>query len=249
CERFFGDFGRLLAALRDPAGDHSDPVRIASVSSFGRYVLFPVLARTAPSIRYTLRFPTAAEVFGALADGSCDLGFVYLPVTSSRIAASPVWREELVLIAPPGTRALPPRLEAYEDLPFVTYDESEYVFGHWFEAVYRRSPRTLRSAYAFEELEEVVATAASGRGWSIVPDHCVRGAVAVLRHARHRVHNTIYAVTRAGGPDHPARAQLLETLAAVQRRAANRRRSAKPSFSAAPRSSRRYPSNRRVVQE
>src|SRR5438874_3660847 len=43
CERFFGDFGRLAAGLRDPSASPPDPLRIASVSGFGRYVLFPIL--------------------------------------------------------------------------------------------------------------------------------------------------------------------------------------------------------------
>jgi LysR family transcriptional regulator, cyn operon transcriptional activator len=220
CEQFFGEFGRYVAALRDPAGAPLEPVRIASVSSFGRYVLFPVLATMPAGLRYTLRFPTAAEVFAALDDGACDLGFVYLPVTSSRIAATPVWREELVLIAPPRTRGLPRELAAFGGLPFVAYDESEYVFGKWFEAGYGRQPRTLHVAYHFEEVEEVVATVADGRGWSIVPDHCLRGrggqATAVLRHPRRRAHNIVYAVTRAAAPDHPGRTAILEALRATR---------------------------------
>ena len=130
-------------------------------------MLFPLLARG--DLRYSLRFPTADEIFRSLADGTCDLGFVYLPVSSHRIAATPVWREELVMIGPPGTRALPRRLDDLEELVFVTYDESEYVFGKWFERVYGRPPRVLRSELEFEELEEVVSTVAAGRGWVIIP--------------------------------------------------------------------------------
>jgi DNA-binding transcriptional LysR family regulator len=213
CERFFGDFRRLVAALRDPGRAPLEPVRIASVSAFGRYVLFRALART--EIHYSLQFPTAHEIFERLADGSCDLGFVYLPVTSSRIATMPVWQEELVLIAPPATRALPTRVAAFDGVPFVTYDESEYVFGKWFETVYGRQPRSIQGGFHFEELEEVVATVAAGRGWSVVPDLCLakRPGVRVLRHRRRRAHNTIYAVTRAGAPEHPGRDHVLALLA------------------------------------
>lgn len=227
CERFFGEFERYAAALLDPTAPPHQPLRISSVSAFGRYVLFPLLARLPATLRYSLRFPTAAEVFAALEDGTCDLGFVYLPVTSSRIAAAPVWREELVLIAPPKTRAAPRDLAAFEQLPFIAYDESDYVFGKWFEAAYGRQPRTLQTPYHFEELEEVVNTVAAGRGWSIVPDHCLRrlgsGAITV-QHPRRRVRNLVYAVTRAAAPEHPARTQILDAL----REAAAMRTGARP---------------------
>lgn len=221
CERFFGDFGRLAARLRDPAAVPPDPLRIASVSGFGRYVLFPLLQRLPAVQAYALRFPTAEQVFGSLQDGTCDVGFVYLPLVSSRLVTTAVWTEELVLLAPPGgPRRLPRKVDDFTALACVTYDEHEYVFGKWFEAVFGRQPRLLHAACHFEELEEVVATVAAGRGWSIVPDRCAAGAVAdghaaVLRHPRRRVRNRIYAVTRASAGDHPGVARIVEALRAA----------------------------------
>ena len=220
CDRFFADFGRLARTLRDPAAGDAEPLRIASVSGFGRYVLFPLLSQRS-ELRYSLRFPTAHEVIGSLTAGACELGFVYLPLVSRRIASLPVWREELVLIAPRGARRprLPRELEAFESIPFVTYDESEYVFGKWFEAIYGAQPRSLRGLYHFEELEEVVATVAAARGWSIVPDHCVTGpaarGVVILRRSRRRVRNIIYAVRRAGAPAHAGTTRILDALKAA----------------------------------
>jgi DNA-binding transcriptional LysR family regulator len=179
CERFFGDFGRLTASLRDPSVTRQDPLRIASVSGFGRYVLFPILEGLAGLHGYSLRFPTAEQVFASLHDGTCDVGFVYLPLVSSRLVTTAVWREELVLIAPRTARR--PRVRTVDELSgvaFVTYDEYEYVFGKWFEAQFGRQPRSQHSAYHFEELEEVVRTVAAGRGWSIVPEPCTRAVPA-----------------------------------------------------------------------
>jgi DNA-binding transcriptional LysR family regulator len=210
CERFFGEFARLAS---DPATSSPEPLRIASVSGFGRYVLFPILAKTLD--RYSLRFPTADEVLASLRDGTCDVGFVYLPLVSSRLHTEVVWREELVMIAPSGTRRLPRSADAFAELPCVTYDECEYVFGTWFEAGFGRQPRSLRSVHHFEELEEVVATVAAGRGWSIIPAHAAGRRVAMLRHPRRRVRNSIHVVTRAGALAHPATARLLDALRAA----------------------------------
>src|SRR4029077_5045373 len=106
-------------------------------------------------------------------------------------------------------------LDGFAGIPFASYDEHEYVFGRWFEAVFDKPPRALDTPYHFEELEEVVATVAAGRAWSIVPSHCATRGVAVLRHPRHRVHNVIYAVQRAAAPPHPVATELVAALAAV----------------------------------
>ncbi|MFY1828853.1 LysR family transcriptional regulator [Myxococcus fulvus] len=218
CERFFDEFGRLARGLQ--AGDvPAEPLRITSVSGFGRYVLYPLLSRERPAAAYSLRFPTAEQVFESLEDGACDVGFVYLPHVSSRLLTAPVWREQLVLVGPPGAKGKTfPRLEAFEDLTFVTYDECEYVFGKWFEGHYGRQPRSMRGTYHFEELEEVVSTVAAGHGWSILPDHCVaqaaRQGTVVIAPApgRKQVTNLIYSVQRANAPENPAALRLIDAL-------------------------------------
>ncbi|NTX50357.1 LysR family transcriptional regulator [Myxococcus sp. CA039A] len=218
CERFFDEFGRLARTFKE--GDTQPaPLRIASVSGFGRYVLYPLLSRERASAPYSLRFPTADQVFSSLEDGVCDVGFVYLPHVSSRLLTAPVWREELVLVGPPQARGRAfPSLAAFEDLAFITYDECEYVFGKWFEGHYGRQPRSVRGTYHFEELEEVLGTVAAGHGWSILPDHCVaqaarQGTVVVPQApSRQQVVNLIYSVQRASAPENPAALRLIESL-------------------------------------
>jgi len=213
CEQFFAEFARLASA---PEAYPPLPLRIAAVSGFGRYVLFPLLAKLVPTEQpYALRFPPADGVLSALYEGTCDLGFVHAPVVSSRLRAEVVWHEELVLIAPPRTpRRLPRDVAALADISFVTYDEHEYVFGSWFDVVYRRQPPSLCSLHHFEELEEVVATVAAGRGWSIVPEHAARGGVVALRHPRRPVRNAIHALTRAATPPSPLAARIVSSLRA-----------------------------------
>lgn len=201
CERFFGELAQFATA-RPP------PLRIASVSAFGRYVLFPVLQRLDQP--YSLHFPTGDAVLASLYAGTTDLGFVYRPLVSNRLHVTQVADEELVVIAPPRTRALPTSVDDFATIPFVTYDEHEYVFGRWFDAVFHRQPSSLTTANHFEELEEVVASVAGGHGWSIIPASAARHT-KIMRHPRHRVTNAIYAVTRTLA--HPAAASVISTLA------------------------------------
>ncbi|WP_164013470.1 LysR family transcriptional regulator [Pyxidicoccus trucidator] len=221
CERFFGEFGRLATSFAEGAPSAEEPLHIAAVSGFGRYVLFPLLCEPRFSeLRYSLRFPTVEEVFGALEEGRCDLGVVHVPRVSRLLRVQPLGREELVLIAPTGfdaTRHALQSVKGYESVPFISYDECEYVFGRWFDAQFGTQPGMMREVCHFEELEEVLETVALGRGVSVVPDHVAahsvqQGRVKVLRPTPRRVTNALYAVTRAGAAPHSGVERLITAL-------------------------------------
>jgi DNA-binding transcriptional LysR family regulator len=221
CERFFSEFGRLAASFEEGAPSSEEPLHIASVSGYGRYVLFPLLCEPRfADLRYSLRFPTVEEVFRALEEGRCDLGVVHVPRVSRLLRVQPLGREELVLIAPAGFDSSAHALasvKGYESVPFITYDECEYVFGRWFDAQFGTQPGAMREVCHFEELEEVLETVALGRGVSVVPDHVAaaavrQGRVTVLRPTSRRATNALYAVTRAGAAPHPAVERLVSAL-------------------------------------
>ncbi len=205
CRRTLTDLDALQAQLR--AGDTAigSTLKIASVSGFGRYVLFPIVAKELGDIRVELRYPTQDEVLRFVAAGVCDVGVIYEQKISSLFDSIELMREELVLIAA-AKSDFPRTLTAVEQaakLPFITYDESEYVFGRWMHECLG-AQTLVRSVAHFEELEEVVDYVRRGRGLSIVPDHCAakeirRGVIRVVRpRGRRRAVNKLYAVTRAG---------------------------------------------------
>lgn len=233
CRRYFAEYDQLVRDVARGAPERGEPLRIAAVSGFGRYVLFPALSALlaparAPGPSLDLRFRTAAEVFRLVEGGDVDLGVVYLPKVSNHLAFHPLRDEELVLIAAPSflegeeARDRLDRLETYERLPFVTYLEGDYVFGRWFDAHFGAQPRRTTSVHHFDELEEVVAAVAHGCGASVVPLDATRaaaerGAVRVVRPVRgRRCANRVFAVTRAGSA---VRAELDGVLAALGREA------------------------------
>jgi DNA-binding transcriptional LysR family regulator len=209
CIRALGEFRLLKDALATGAAAPR-PLHVGSVSGFGRYVLGPVL-RTGRFRRRALglRFQTAEEVLASVEAGAADIGFVYRLKVSNYLRFEPVYREELVLIAPPSPP--PPRAlhaNAYRAVPFVTYDESDYVFGRWFDSLFGEPPAATTSCAHFTELEEVVDAVADGRGCSIVPLDAVAAAVRrrrvqLIRPGRRRCFNTVFAVRRAGSVVEP----------------------------------------------
>lgn len=232
CREYFADYDRLAAELAGGAPG-AEPIRIASVSGFGRYVLFPALGTLlggstsdrSPRPRVDLRFRTAEEVFRLVEGGDVDLGVVYLPKVSNQLAFRHLCDEELVLIAAPSLVRSPRarsglgRLEAYETLPFITYLEGDYVFGRWFDANFGGQPTRTNSVHHFDELEEVIATVALGSGASVVPFDSARAAAArravrVIRPVKGRsCVNQVFAVTRPGSAAHPEIERILAAIA------------------------------------
>ena len=221
CRRFFSEFAHLRSQFRHDLA-LAEPLRIASVSGFGRYVLFPLLLQDRYCrLRLDLRFPLEVEVLRMVEGGDCDVGFVYEIRVSNYLQFHPVYEEELVLVASSRMEIKGldfRRLKTYESLPMITYEEGHFVFGRWFEAYFKEQPTATTSAHHFEELEEVVAMVRLGRGLSILPNHVVAspvtgGHLQVIRPVgRRRCTNTIFAVTRSGALSRGEVGEIIDSL-------------------------------------
>lgn len=182
-ERAYLDLGQAWENVREDVA--AEPLRIACVSGFGRYRLVPRLLGLLPEGRpLEVLFRTASQVLALLETGRVALGVSYRPLVTTGIASVPLGSEELALVGP-KTRKATPRAGDIAALPFVTYEEFEYVFFRWFESQQLPLPaRWLRSDH-FDELEEALESVAQGRGWSIVP---LDSALGSAYRSRVRVH-------------------------------------------------------------
>ncbi|MET3667443.1 LysR family transcriptional regulator [Caulobacter sp. 1776] len=145
------------------------PLRIATVSAFGRYRLAPALLAGLPADRpLELTFGTHEAVLAAVSSGAADLGVTYRPVTAAPVQSRPLAQEEIVLAVAKQARA-PENLDVITATAFATYDEYEFVFGHWFETVFGRQPDSLRRLDHTGEIEEAMESCAAGRGAIIAP--------------------------------------------------------------------------------
>ena len=203
CRGIENDWERLNEEMRD-ATLAADPLRISAVSGYGRYVVLP-LFRDGPLVNTPIRlhYPTAEGVLRNVESGDSHLGFVYVRQPHPKLLHIPVDREEIVLIAPASQ--VPPVLDAASLLneSFITYDESDFVFATWFKQVLGIDLPQLSATAHFEELEEVLAWVAAGRGLSIVPAVCLLESppsndYVVVRKPDSPCLNTIYAVLHRG---------------------------------------------------
>lgn len=220
-----------LAQVRSEcaAGHRLEPLRLGSASGFGRYVLVPGLralqceqAEGEP-LEVRLQYEAADVLLDRLEGGEYEAAFVYKRRVSSGLSYEVVYDEELVLVgssdrcAQARARGLD-RLATLESMPFVTYEECDYVFGRWFEASFGGQPSRLTSSSHFTELEEVLDFVARGIGLSVVPrdsvaEPCARGVLEILyAGAAEPCFNQVYVVTRAGSEIRPQLRRLVELL-------------------------------------
>lgn len=209
-EQYAAAFRDFRADARAPAAGPQS-VRIATVSGFGRYVLYPRLRDRAAGRTgsIVLLFRTAAEVFRLVEEGDVECGAVYHPKISSRLHLAPVYQEELVMVAHRSFRRPAAdwrHLRTYAQLPFVTYEESEYVFGRWFEVHFNRQPASGIVRWHVTELEEAIDAVAHAHGVSIVPRDAVAAAslpIRIIRPGSRRCLNQVFRVDRVTGGRNP----------------------------------------------
>lgn len=171
--------------------DGLEPLRIACVSGFGRYRLVPRLLQLLPRDRpVEVLFRTASGVQALLETGRVALGVSYRPLVTAGIASILLGEEELALVGPKSRRGSPVP-EDIPALPFVTYEEFEYVFFRWFEANGIPLPQPWNRADHFEELEEALESVANGRGWSVVPLDSALGRAYRSRVQVHRLRKRV----------------------------------------------------------
>lgn len=148
------------------------PLRLGAVTGFGRYRLVPqLLEQLDREQRLVLITDTHEALLAKLDAQEIDLVVTYRPVTAAPLRTVPLAMEEIALV---GARHAGRIDEAARGLlPFVTYDEYEYVFARWFAEAAGGQPAVLRRHDHFSELEEALASVAAGRGVTIAPvDAC-----------------------------------------------------------------------------
>lgn len=225
CGRFMGELAALKSAAQGNEGSERPVLRIATGSSFGRYVLIPLLQ--APDFERAiveLRFGADDQVWNAVANGRADAGFAYTVGPSNALTFELVYRYPLVLIAASGQAVPREPAQWIADSPFITYDDCEPTFARWFETNLGGMPKRLRTMGHCTEIEEAVALVAAGRGVSIVPGHTLTAALRAKKVREVRVRSkpattdTVFHVARSGSFQDPVLTNLLQMLALLQKR-------------------------------
>jgi DNA-binding transcriptional LysR family regulator len=208
-----------VAALRDEV---SGTVRVGVISTTARWLtplLLEALASSHPKVRPVVVEGTTSTLEPQLTAGAFDVAVVNLPVSLSDLVATPLFDEDLTLVAPADHPLAARRRVELSDLDGqpLLLPAPGTTFRHELDEAARAAGVTLVPRAELDGLRLMASLTARGFGPSILPattaaeglDGFARVAVGGL--PRRRVGAVI---RRRGRPSAPARA-LLEVLASV----------------------------------
>ena len=187
---YAGRVARLIADATAAARDDGTPrgtLVIGALETTTALRLAPLLAgyaRAWPEVDLALRPGTTAELIEAVRGGALDGAFVCGPVADPALEAVSMFREELAVLAAPGTASLEEWIGARETRIVVLRAGCSY--RAWLEAVLARRGILAPRIMEFGTLEAIFACVHAGLGLTLMPRALVGGVcaadrVAVLR--------------------------------------------------------------------
>jgi DNA-binding transcriptional LysR family regulator len=137
---------------------------------------------------------TTEEIVAGLLDSRFDLGLITLPVNEKKLKIMPLFEEELLLLRPATARVrgghagsiAPPEIDG---VPFVLYPKGSNmrtIIDRFFAEI-GLAPRVVMEA---DDTEAIKALVEAGFGYSMLPEHSLRGKARFFhtcRVGRHRL--------------------------------------------------------------
>jgi DNA-binding transcriptional LysR family regulator len=190
--RFAGLEAELGRELVDLEGLARGAIAMGTIDAASIYVLPRVFSRFReryPAIDITLEITSTVPLLAALRAGRLDFVIGTLPIDGGRdLAVHPVYRERLVLIAPPGHRLARRRSVEAAELaaePFISFHEGS-ITRRLIERSLGRRGVAPRATIATDSPEAIRNLVAAGLGLAVLPEPVVRaelrrGSLAALR--------------------------------------------------------------------
>lgn len=137
------------------------------------------LRKEYPNSEIRVTVGVTEEIVAGLKDRRFDLGLISLPVPEEGLKVIPLFHEELLIVRPAAKHANASRVKAIpatelKQASFLLYPKSSnvrLVIDRFFEEIHVQ-PRVVMEADDTEAIKRLVE---SGFGYSILPEHAVRG--------------------------------------------------------------------------
>lgn len=178
-------------------GKDTRPFRLATgvttlIYSLGRPLR--KLRREFPNVELQVVVGVTEQIVSGLLDGRFDLGLISLPVSDERLKIIPLFEEELLVVRPSATLVRGGHVGFIRDaeltnVPFLLYPKGSNmrsIIDDFFAEI-GLSPRVVMEA---DDTEAIKGLVESGFGYSILPEHALRGRARfyhMLRIRRHRL--------------------------------------------------------------
>ncbi len=180
----------------DPVKD-SRPFHFATGVTTLIYRLGPTLRKvrkTFPQAEIQVTVGVTEQIVSGLLEGKFDLGLISLPVSDEKLSILPLFEEELLVLRPSTTAVRGGHIGSIAasdlaNMPFLLYPKQSNmrsIIDQFFREI-GLSPRVIMEADDTEAIKRLVE---AGFGYSILPEHALRGRqrfYQTLRIRRHRL--------------------------------------------------------------
>lgn len=178
-QKEFKSYSSLFTAAVQKIVEEKDHVRgvlkIGAYLEFAKSQLAPIIGqflKEHPQAQVKLIFETPSRLQRLLEQGHLDLCFSIFPSVHTRLVESrPVYREELVLIAPKGFLIEKPSFESLMNTPMVEYYFTHQPLRRWLHLHFKKRPQSLPIRAYASTAEMVLELVKEGVGVGIVPQY------------------------------------------------------------------------------
>ncbi len=211
--RLAEEAGRLLDGLRGlersvgRAGPLAGTLTLGATDLVAIHYLPPILRRFRsrhPAVDLVLRVEGTQPLVALLTAGEIDLALGTLPVTDARIESLALFRDPLVVVAPPGHRLAGKRLSARAVAaePWISH-KADSVTRRQIEEFFAANGLSLRVAMEISNPEAIARLVEARLGLAALPLRAVRrevreGRLAILPVRGFRLERTSGRLRRAG---------------------------------------------------
>lgn len=175
CSPALESLANVDASVRDRPAGLEGLVRIVALSEFAKVFLLPRLRRFLarhPRVRFAMEYRAPYEMPPLLLERRADIIFGKELQAKPQVEARRVFTEEYVLVGPK-----PARRFSWKDLETLSWLSCRSEDNYWHELqqrVIRQGARLPAPVVEIVDIESLIALAAEGAGYALVPLHAVR---------------------------------------------------------------------------
>jgi DNA-binding transcriptional LysR family regulator len=209
-------FGRI--ANKD--AQVSGLIHVGAYLEFAKFQLAPVLTafqKKHPDVQVKLVFDTPSRLHKMLEENKLDICFSIYPERDSKLIQSkPIYREELLLVAPQGMLSERASFEEIIVSPMVEYYFNHQPIRRWLTLHFKKKPKDIPIRTFGASAEMVLALIQEGLGVGMVPEYLLQSkllkAVTVCRPTSRKLMDNIWMLHLKGRAKSVALAAFLEEV-------------------------------------
>lgn len=175
-------------------------IHVGAYLEFAKFQLAPVLAafqKKYPDVQVKLVFDTPSRLHRMLEENKLDLCFSIYPERDSKLIQSePIYREELLLVAPQGMLSERASFEEIIRSPMIEYYFNHQPIRRWLMLHFKKKPKDIPIRTFAASAEMVFALIQEGLGIGMVPEYLLKSklskAVTVCRPTPRKLMDNIW---------------------------------------------------------